>query len=81
VVREPGRFATFKANAQQCHGGGLMALNVFGDSSFDELVAKSCLKCASPCPPELETKVIDLEILAATRAAIPTPSKQRRNRG
>lgn len=67
VVREPGRFATFKANAQkrhakrQRHAGDLMALNVFGDSSFDELTAMSCLKCASPCPPELETEVIDLE--------------------
>ncbi|CAN6232330.1 unnamed protein product [Urochloa humidicola] len=47
VVREPARFATFKANAremhsQQRHAGELMALNVFGDQSDDELEAMSC---------------------------------------
>jgi KDEL-tailed cysteine endopeptidase len=42
VVREPGRFPTFKANAHMLHGkqrhaDELMALNVFGDWSFDEV--------------------------------------------
>jgi len=58
VVREPGRFAAFKANVQwrwskQRHSGRPMALNVFGDRSFDELAPQSCLKCAAdPCPPD-----------------------------
>jgi len=67
VVREPGRFPTFKANAQMLHGkqrhaGELMALNVFGDWSFDEVIAT----LGSPSPPELELPVIDLNLLAAT---------------
>ena len=45
VVREPGRFPTFKVNAHMLHGkqrdaGSLMALNVFGDKSFDEVMAR-----------------------------------------
>lgn len=68
VVREPGRFPTFKANAHMLHGkqrhaGELMALNVFGDWSFDEVMAT----LGSPSPPELEElPVIDLDLLAAT---------------
>jgi len=64
VVREPGRFAAFKANVQwrwskQRHSGRPMALNVFGDRSFDELAPQSCLKCAAdPCPPDQEREVI-----------------------
>ncbi|XP_066360858.1 cysteine endopeptidase Rep1-like [Miscanthus floridulus] len=72
VVREPGRFMTFKANAhmlhdKQRHVGELMALNVFGDRSFDEVVATtSCV--GSPSPTELEElPVIDLDLLAATQ--------------
>ena len=72
VVREPGRFPTFKANAHMLHGkqrhaGELMALNVFGDRSFDEVVATtSCV--GSPSPTELEElPVIDLDLLAATQ--------------
>ncbi|XP_066360867.1 cysteine proteinase EP-B 2-like [Miscanthus floridulus] len=72
VVRKPGRFATFKANAHMLHGkqrhaGELMALNVFGDRSFDEVVATtSCV--GSPSPTELEElPVIDLDLLAATQ--------------
>ena len=65
VVREPGRFAAFKANVQwrwskQRHSGRPMALNVFGDRSFDELTPQSCLKCAAdPCPPDQEMEVLD----------------------
>jgi len=48
-----------------------MALNVFGDRSFDELAPQSCLKCAAdPCPPDQEMEVIDLELMAAKRAAV-----------
>ncbi|RCV39976.1 hypothetical protein SETIT_9G014700v2 [Setaria italica] len=79
VVREPGRFPTFKANAHMLHSeqrdvGELMALNVFGDKSFDEVMATtSCLKRTGELLPELEQlPVIDLDLVAATRAL---PSK------
>lgn len=76
VVREPARFATFKANARklhskQLHAGELMALNVFGDQSYDELAAKSCLR--EPEEEEEELPVVDLEALVAGDAtALPS---------
>jgi hypothetical protein len=41
VERDPGRFATFKANAHRQHSKNRMGLNVFGDRSFDEF--KPCV--------------------------------------
>ena len=71
VVREPVRFPTFKANAhmlrgKQRHAGELMALNVFGDWSMDEVMVT--MSCVGMSPPELEKlPVIDLDLLADLR--------------
>lgn len=71
VVRQPGRFAAFKANAEDRHakqrrrGGHLMALNMFGDSSLE---ATPCL-LELEATPELETKAIDFEIYARSQAS------------
>jgi C1A family cysteine protease len=77
VVRESARFATFKDNARklhskQRHAGELMALNVFGDQSYDELAAQSCL-IDYPDGMEEELPVADLEALVAAEAtALPS---------
>jgi len=81
VVREHARFATFKANARklhnkQRHAGELMALNVFGDQSYDELAAKSCLRSdPDSTEEEEELPVVDLEALLAADATADLPSR------
>lgn len=65
VVREPGRFPTFKAKAHRLHGKKTMGLNIFGDRSFDE----ATISCSKEDTEEHQLPFIDLDTLRARAAA------------
>ncbi|WVZ50357.1 LOW QUALITY PROTEIN: hypothetical protein U9M48_001616, partial [Paspalum notatum var. saurae] len=80
VVREPGRFAAFKANVQwrrskQRHSGRLMSLNVFGDRSFDEFAAQPCVVPPTPAPRSRRWRSSTSKRAAANPATTTLPSR------